>query len=177
MAIGQAYSDVLTQREKKALETACSVIIDEAFENLKDLEDGESVSQTIFGLYLPPRYLPKYNYLFCKSFTVCLITALYKLTLPEGTRFASVAEELAAWVIIQKAEGILEPGANEDPFEDFVQTIFEDEHFQYLYQDAFDGIDETDAGAQMGMASLSFDDWFKPFNENDASRQVHPYVL
>ena len=53
---------------------------------------------------------------------------------------SSLAEELAAWVIIQEAKRHLEDETDEeveDAFDAFIDTYFEDTDFEYLYVDAY----------------------------------------
>ncbi|WP_220194402.1 hypothetical protein [Ktedonospora formicarum] len=124
------------------------MLIDEAFDDLKNVANGEDVSEAMLGSQLPVHYLPKYSYLFLKQFLVCIITVIRKLAQPEGAVFSSVAEELAAWLLIQEAEGILETMEEdgeeieeeafepEEGFDFFVDMLYEDLDFQFLYDDA-----------------------------------------
>lgn len=179
MSIGQAYSEALTPREQKTLQSACDILIDHALDDLKSVADAEDVSQTIFGVYLPQRYLPKYTYLFLKQFTVCIIMVAWKLALSKKVIFSSVAEELAAWAIIQQAELIMEAEGAEDvknAFGNFIDVLFEDTSVELLYDDMYDGMDQTNVGEHLGMTSLYFDDWFKPLSDHP-SRIAHPYVV
>lgn len=219
MTVGQAYSDVLTQREQRALQIACDMLIDEVFEDLKNIENTEDIVDTVLGDCLPPRYLYKYTPLFLKQFVVCIITVAWKLAQPEHKPLSSIAEELAAWAIVEKAQGVIEMEEDtgiemdseikeaeveavagidgevemededtetdedmeregvDEPFEAFIATYFEDTDFEFLFDDAYDGIDKAPMVAEMmGMTSLSFDDWFKPFS-NEPERIAHPYVV
>ena len=74
MAIGQAYSDVLTPDAQQALESGCDVLIDGCFEDLKTFNDQNDFDNTIFAIHLPQCYVHKYTPLFLKQFTVCIIT-------------------------------------------------------------------------------------------------------
>lgn len=179
MSIGQAYSEVLSEQEQKALGIACDILINEAFNDLPLIEKPQDTENTHVGMYLPTRYLYKYTPLFFKKFAVCLITVAWKLAQKEPMPLASVAEELAAWVIVQEAKRLLddefEEATEEDNLEEFVDTLYEDLDFQFLYSDAHDGIEETHVGQQMGIFSLAFDGWFKPFSD-EADYIVHPYT-
>jgi hypothetical protein len=119
---------------------------------------------------------------------VCLITVAWKLAQPEHLPLSSLAEELAAYAIIREAmarlemeeeEDAEEKGAQEEtqePFDAFLDAYFEDTDFAILFEDRYDGIDETEVAQVLGMSSLAFDDWFLPFSE-EPSRVAHPYVL
>ncbi len=92
---------------------------------------------------------------------------------------SSLAEELAAWAILEEAKRLLEEKSNESEtennFDDFIDAYFEDTDFLYLFENAYDGIEETQPGQVLGISSLAFDNWFLPFSD-DPSRRAHPYV-
>ena len=52
--------------------------------------------------------------------------------------------------------------------------LFEDTDFEYLFIPARDGIEEGEVGRHLGMGSLAFEDWFKPFGGGSRG-PVHPY--
>lgn len=178
MSIGQAYSDVLTPPALRALQGGCDTLIDGVFDDLENVKDPQDFADTWAAIYLPERYLYKYTPLFLKKFTVCIITVVWKLAQPEHMPLSSVAEELAANAIIESARAYAETMELDvgDVFDDFIDEYFEDTDFEFLFDDAYDGIDETEVGKMMGMSSLAFDDWFKPFSD-EPSRIAHPYVV
>lgn len=179
MLMGQAYTNVLTPQEKQALQASCDLLIDSLFDDLQNVKKPEDVAHTMLGIYLPERYLYKYTPRFLRKFTICIITVAWKLAQPEHMRLSSLAEELAAWVIIQEATRQLEDEADEkieNPFDAFIDEYFEDTDFEYLYDDSYDGIEETELAQIMGISSLAFQDWFSPFS-NEPSRTPHPYIL
>ncbi len=61
----------------------------------------------------------------------------------------------------------------------FVESVLEDVDVMMLYDDQFDGIDQTELAEQMGLPSLSLEKWFVPFAERIDTEYgvVHPYVL
>ncbi len=91
---------------------------------------------------------------------------------------ASVAEELTAYAVARQAQDILqdemEEATEEDTLDLFIDLFFEDLDIEFLFDDASDGIDKSVIGQYMGMASLAFDDWFKPFSDESS---VHSYVV
>lgn len=115
--------------------------------------------------------------LFLRQFAVCIITVAWNLAQPLHLPLASVAEELAARAIIEQAKSVLEIAESnvDEAFETFINGYFEDIDFEYLFEDEYDGIDETHLAQVMGISSLKFADWFKPFSD-DPSRTPHPYV-
>ena len=180
MSIGQAYSNVLTPRAQEALEMGCLWIIDHCFEDYNLLKDSGDVENTVLGGHLPQRYLSRYTPLFLKQFAVCVITVTWKLAQSESTTPSSLAEELAAWAIINQAKALTEEEedgeAIEEALETFIEVYFEDLDFQFLFEDAYDGIDETEVAQMLGMSSLALNNWLKPFSD-EPSRIAHPYVI
>lgn len=179
MSLGQAYSDALSPRAQEALEIGCNWIIDHCFEEYHEAKDPASFEQSILGAYLPLRYLQKYTPLFFKQFTVCVVTVAWKLAQPHPLPLSSLAEELAARAIIHAAkdltEGEVDSEEIDESLETFIDVYFEDLDVEFLFNDASDGLDESEIGKTLGMASLAFPGWFQPFSQ-EASRTVHPYV-
>ena len=144
------------------------------------LKDPEHFEDTILGGHLPSRYLHRYTPLFYKQFAVCIITVAWKLAQPKHISLSSVAEELAAWAIINQAKVLTEERedgeAIEKVLEKFIDVYFEDLDFGFLFDNAYDGIDESEATQELGMSSLAFNDWFKPFSD-EPSLIAHPYVI
>src|SRR5579859_3614684 len=178
MAIGQAYSDILTPPAREALQGGCDTLIDGVFDDLGNVKGSRDIADTWAAIYLPERYLYKYTPLFLRQFAVCVVTVAWKLAQPEHMPLSSLAEELAANAIIESAKVYAETAELDvvDLLEDFRDGYFEDLDFEYLFDDAYDGIDETEVGQMLGMSSLAFDDWFKPFS-GESSRIAHPYVV
>ncbi len=189
MTIGQAYSEVLTPREQQALLQACDWLIDHAFDEFASINEPKDVLETVLGSHLPERYTYRYTPLFYKKFAVCLMTVAWKLAQPEHHPLSSLAEELAAHAIIREAMARLEMEEEEEdaegkgdqeqthePLDAFLDAYFEDMDVEILFEDRYDGLDETEIAKVLGMSSLAFGDWFLPFSE-EPSRVAHPYVL
>jgi hypothetical protein len=174
MSIGQAYADILTPREQQALAEACDWLIDHAFDERERREKPEDVLDSVVGEYLPTRYVHRYTPLFFKKFAVCIITVAWKLAQSEHMPLSSLAEELAALAIIKEAKGCLEDRKN--AFDEFIDMYFEDTDVAFLFDDRYDGLDETEVAQVLGLSSLAFADWFLPFTDAP-SRVAHPYVL
>ena len=177
MLMGQAYTDILTPPEQKALRASCDILIDSIFDEVNRVKTPEDIIDTTIGDYLPERYLYRYTPLFLRKFAVCIITVTWKLAQPQHIPLSSLAEELAAYTIIERAKiALKETEENKDEaFEEFIDEYFEDIDFEYLYDDSYDGIDETQLAQIMGISSLAFSDWFKPFSD-EPSRTPHPYA-
>src|SRR5579864_3486250 len=151
MSIGQAYSDILTPPALQALQGGCDTLIDSVFDDLETAKDPQDIADTWVATYLPERYLYKYTPLFLRQFAVCIVTVAWKLAQPEHMPLSSLAEELAANAIIESAKAYAEISELdvEDLLEDFRDEYFEDLDFEYLFDDAYDGIDETDVGQML----------------------------
>lgn len=175
--IGQAYADVLSKAQQEALHAASITLIDGFFDDIESLaSDPAAFRHTCMSAFLPPRCLPKYTALFAREFTVCLIVVTWKLAQAEPARLSCLAEELAASALIKEAEGILrdEKGVKDADFGAFEDALFEDTDFEYLFTAGADGIDASEVGVQLGMASLGFDEWFTPYTASRGA--VHPYL-
>src|SRR2546430_16610348 len=147
MAIGQAYSHVLTDPEQQAIQHSCDILIDSVFDNFETVEKPVDVDETLLGTYLPQRYLPRYTPLFFKKFAVCIITVAWKLAQSEHMPLSSLAEELATRAIIQEAKGRLEDRKN--AFDTFIDRYFEDTDVAFLFDDRYDGLAETEVAKML----------------------------
>lgn len=179
MSVGQAYPHALTSSEQQALQASCDILIDSIFSEIGNVTDTENIAETTLGTYLPSRYIQRYTPGFLQQFAVCVITVAWKLAQPQHIPLASLAEELAAHAIIEHAKVVMEIDEDiefvEDAFETFEDLYFEDLDFEFLYDDAYDGIDETEIAQDIGIFSLALKDWFKPFSD-EPSRMPHPYA-
>lgn len=183
MSVGQAYTGLLTPGGQKALAVGCDRVIDYLFEDIATISNDQRNNGAHLWLtgYLPRRYLLKYTSLFYKKFAVCVVTVAWKLAQPKRLLLSSVAEELAAWTILTEAKRYLalksyeeDDASTEEALETFRMNYFEDLDFLYLYDDSMDGIEESPVGQMMGIMSLAFEDWFRPFSA-EPSRTAHPY--
>jgi hypothetical protein len=89
-----------------------------------------------------------------------------------------VAEELAAHVLIREAAALLEGNGVHPNFDDFREAFFEDLDVEYLYDDAYDGIETSEIAEEMGITNLAFGEWFERFGppETSSYTEVHPYA-
>lgn len=179
MELGLAYKELLSPTHRRALADAADILIDTTLDDLAATNDPTwSNDRWLIGTMLPPRYQLHYDALFAKQFFLCLTTVIWKLGQPEPMRPSCVAEELAAHVLIEEAKVLLEQGDVEAEFGDFEDGFFEDLDFEYLYDDAYDGIEQADVVEKMGTTHLAFPDWFKRFGPSGRPgyTEVHPYA-
>jgi hypothetical protein len=132
------------------------ILIYELLEDMVALRRGESFADTTMADYLPPSHRHRYDQLFAKRFLAC------------------VGEELALHALIERAESMLNPGIADADFSALYEAAFEDEDFVLLFDPQWDGIENAEAGARLGVANLRPDAWFAPFRDEFS---VHPYSL
>jgi hypothetical protein len=171
--IGDVPEGMLSIEQEDALRSAAVSLLDGFFSDIGHLEAGGGFADTELVAYLPARFLPKYDHLFAKEFLVCVATVASKLVHPNHSSLACVGEELALNAIVDAAAAILELRGAEADLGDFLELATEDADYELLFDMAWDGIEDSDAGRDMRVANLAFDDWFRPFRETDP---VHPYV-
>ncbi|MFT5366730.1 MAG: hypothetical protein ACI8V2_001679 [Candidatus Latescibacterota bacterium] len=103
-----------------------------------------------------------------RNFLIALDTlALKALTAPPA-RLACRAEELLLWWTLEFAREVAHleetwSDALETEYKDFVDCIFYDTDFLFLYDPKADGIETVQ---ELGVKSLSVDHWFLPFNRH-----------
>ncbi|CAN5697774.1 hypothetical protein BH18ACT6_BH18ACT6_25200 [soil metagenome] len=170
--IGDVPEGLLSAEQDKALRTATTILLDRFFADVGHLEAGGEFDDTAMAGYLPPIFLPKYTSVFAKQFLICVAMVGWKLAQPEPSRLGCVGEELALRGLIEEAEAILEVGGHDTDLGGFHELAFDDTDFLMLFEPAFDGIEDSDIGTEMGVGHLAFEDWFKPFYQGVA----HPYL-
>ena len=79
-------------------------------------------------------------------------------------RLDRVAEELAAFAIINATKRYAYR-AKGNVWSRFEGLFFEDMDFLFLFDNRFDGIEETALAEQMGFENLGIADWFTPFRD------------
>jgi hypothetical protein len=179
MELGAAYADVLPTSHRHVLQDAAKDLIDTTLQDLAASDSpGWSADNWLIGTMLPARYRLRYTGLFAQKLFVCLVTVVWKLGQREVMRPSCVAEELAAHVLIHEAEALLEVNGVHPDFDGFRDVFFEDLDFEYLYDEAYDGIEVSDVAAEMGITNLAFAEWFERFGppETSSYTEVHPYA-
>lgn len=173
MTEGNAF-DRLDRAYRDALLRAIDLCIDEAFTDVATLlQDGKWDDLLFLSEALPDRpvYVERYTPLLAKEFLICVIAVAGKLTSRVEIQLASVAEEMALYALIEHASG--PSGEEEFDFDDFIDEVFEDTDFLYLFDSERNGIQVTPAQKTLGTANLDFENWFRPFR---ADVRVHPYA-
>ncbi len=166
-----------------ALVYGTDLLLDELFQDVCALdEDGGSVADCDEPMWLldelPRRYALRYDARFARRFLVTAIALTTRFTQGTFEQPSCVAEELALRLLLREAEialdlfGLLDDGVSL-ALECFADSVYEDMNHEWLYDDSMDGIDESPAGAYLGVAPMGISRWFTPFA---AGRYVHPYA-
>jgi hypothetical protein len=125
---------------------------------------------------LPDRFAARYTPLFAQEFLVAVVDITGRLT-NSWEPLACIAQELGLRILLNEVEVVAEAAdvALDDSWRSWVEDLlFEDLDHEFLYDPAYDGIEDDPASQPPGMAPMRFEDWFKPFNED---RTMPPYAL
>ena len=144
--------DLLPPAHQRVVIAAASFVVDEAFEDLRNLPPAAlprpghppkavplPFDDLATSIYLPRRYARQYTEGFLRQFLVCLVVVGEKLVLPEWPGLACVAEELALRAILSAAVAILETQgppvgpAPLGPFTEFEDRLVDDLDFENLF--------------------------------------------
>ncbi|MFI6448836.1 hypothetical protein [Kitasatospora sp. NPDC050543] len=158
------------------------ILLDELFEDVETLADAPNAAQCDGVLLqlegLPPQFAHLQTPLFARKLLVTAVDLTGRLCRPGFSQLSSVAEELLLRLLLETTEAtldihdLLNDGVQE-ALGSFRENVYEYLDHEWLYDPAMDGIDQAPAAALLGVAPMSVDDWFAPFN---ASRPVHPYA-
>jgi hypothetical protein len=174
------FADVLPESHREALRSASITYLEECYDALHSTPGHASFVETAIAEHLPPRYERYYDGLFAKEWTTAVAVVGWKLAQRERPALSCVAEELALNALIREAVTQLEMHDQESDraaWDDFRDLAFEDEDFGYLFDPAFDGIEnDPEAVRELTLVGLPFPEWFKPFSP-DESGIPHPFCL
>lgn len=166
--LARAHRRWINEKQRRALAEAADLVLDWAREVAGDRDDVALDPEDFLASRLPRRYLPRYTPAFAAQFAVAVQEAAAAIASAEHTPpLACTAQELAAHLIAVEAEAILEEGGHPKAAasvrDEVYQWIIGDSDILFLYDDAYDGIDE--AVPELGAGNLSFADWFTPFDQ------------
>jgi hypothetical protein len=176
MPVAAAYTEFIPDDHREALGLAIEILTDQFFEDVGNVTADRgrvAFADTTMADFLPTIYSDRYDAGFATRFLVALVVVGTKLTEREPLLLTCVAEELALNALVVEATDLLRSRGRAADFSGFRDAAFEDEDFDYLFDASQDGIEESEVGTYMGMTSLRFDDWFKPFRDTDP---VHPWL-
>lgn len=174
------FADVLPNGYREALRRACVVCLDECYEAIRSAPTRSGFAETAISNHLPSRYASYYDGLFAREWTTTVAVVGWKLAQSGKPKLACVAEELALNALIREAITQLEmhdEASDEAVWGDFRDVAFEDEDFLYLFDPAFDGIEnDPEAIEHLTLVGLPFPEWFKPFSP-EQSGVPHPFCI
>ncbi|WP_338492483.1 hypothetical protein [Streptomyces sp. SJL17-4] len=192
VSFGPLFASEAAELAAGALVYASEVLIDELYDDVRTLADEETnVAECRAELWhlteLPPRYGLAYDELFARRFLVTAIALTTRFTDGSFRQLGCLAEELVLKLLLQQAHstldlyGLLSDEVAES-LERFADEVYEDMDFEWLYDDARDGVDEDPAPAGPDgtplagpeVTPLAIGTWFTPF---DDERYVHPYAV
>jgi len=165
MPMGQAWSRILTPYALKSLQEGYERLISDIEYDIDQLRKTGSLTENsniVCYEYLPMRYFYRYTEGFLVKFLDCIKKVGWKLEQEKCLRLDSLAEELAASAIIN-ATKLYAYRAGGNVWGRFEDLFFEDMDFLLLFDNRFDGIEETEFAEEMGYVNLAIADWFTPF--------------
>jgi hypothetical protein len=168
-SLGEAWSEFIPTSHREALSTAFDSLCDGFFDEQGDLP----FTETYLGSLLPMGFRHHYTDGFGRRFFLCITTLGWKLAQPREFTPSCVAEELSLRILVTEAEGLLEEDGVKAEFGTFEDVYLQDADVELLYNLAFDGIEDSETGDELGLDHLRFENWFKPFL--NATTAVHPY--
>jgi hypothetical protein len=163
---------------------AAVVLVDQLFADVRELETADEavgrstleITDTLVLSYLPSRYSDQYDVGFARDFLVAFVDLTRRLTCGWEPP-ACVAQELGLRILLNHVELIAESAGVDldDDWRGHLEgLLFEDLDHEFLYDPAFDGIENDPHRQPPGMAPLGFEDWFRPFNDE---RSLPPFAL
>lgn len=183
---GQQY---LTDGQNAALTVAAHMLTERCLADIQRLACGEPLEEMETVLadeeVLPPRFRTLYDIAFAQKLLAVLMTVAWKLVARKNQAPACVAEEMMLSAVIDEADYVHndvwglpeEELGDEEPerilLEQLGDYVFEDLDFQWLWDHAADGIQDSDVGRMLGMGNLNVSEWFKPFIRRG---NVHPFA-
>jgi hypothetical protein len=171
----------LSLETRAAIAHTAVILVDEALSDLSDLGklrhqdkidwDGLRTTQ-----WLPVRWKLVATKGFVENWAVAVVGVAHGLAQEGWEGPACVGEELALHAVCEYALTLpdfydLDGDKLQEGIDLFTDMAFQDTDFQYLFEPATDGIDESEIGERLGLTSLNFADTFRPFQ----NRIGHPF--
>jgi hypothetical protein len=171
-----------------ALIMAATQMIDELFQDIETLARDRSTSVVDSeGAYfvleeLPQRFAGQYNGRFARNFHVAAVMITGRLSAERWMPPASVAEALALYLVIQRAQYLLVDHEFVDReqarglYLGFEDAAFEDVDHEWLYRADMDGFEnDEEFAARFGTTDMRVQSWFQPIGDGPA--HVHAFSV
>jgi hypothetical protein len=159
--------------QQSALDEAVIDLIDDLSDDLAALKRGEPFNWLVMADHLPPAFRSRYDADFARRFYVTVLVVAWKLRSPDAHRLANLAERLALYAIVDRAEAKLEEWGEEDGLTALLPVACEDTGFLELYAATLRGMRPSQAKRQFYGTPLDFPSWFEPFGGRG---EPHPYT-
>lgn len=162
----------LAEESWKALLSATDQVVDELRDDVDELIQGGSISDSNLVEWMPRRFLPRYDLAFAQGLVERVGDLAVRLDrghqegwpYPHETFLKSVVEEMLMAQIIRYAIDDAASDESREELQALEDLSFEDRDFEWLYDLSHDGItDDPEVARTFGFANLRFEDWFKPF--------------
>ncbi|HUY99486.1 MAG TPA: hypothetical protein VMU89_03995 [Thermomicrobiaceae bacterium] len=178
MTFAGSFDDlVLPPDHRAALETACTVLVDDFLDDMSTLSDNpEAWDETYMSGYLPRRSRDGYTPVFAREFLVCTVVVGWKVAQDPWPGLACLGEELALNALVEAAAIRLEDDGADPDFRTFLRRALAGAAFADLFVDAPGGVDESELGRRLQRSGLPVEGWFSPFPGLDAAT-LHPYLV
>jgi hypothetical protein len=165
---------ILSKMQIECLSSALELMYDEIKNDIATLVKTENAMEDLWlWNQLPPIGRAHLDLNMTFKLLISLITLVYKFHSEKNFKLGNRAEELLLHIAIENASGIAELYQDEiEDYNDFAIHTYEDFDFLMMYEQKFDGFDESPQGEMMGIGSLSPKDWFKTYNW---PRKPHPF--
>ena len=112
---------------------------------------------------VPRRYLDRYDEQFLAKFLTTVRKVKTALADPRRVFILNTRlEEIAMHAILALAE---ENGLESQTIAELKEDMFEDLDHEWLYDDRFDGIEDSEAGRYLGVHHMRFAEWDEPLLE------------
>jgi len=171
-----------TKRAAREMFVAAAAVLEDTFRDVIEslAEDPDDNDLWMLDDVLPPSFAHYYDAAFLERFRELVPAVGDRLAAYPDTYLASTAEELLAHALVEGAtewvEVCLKSGEMDDVTAALVRRfieqvdaeVFEDAYVLFLFDPAFDGIEDVTSGPgkDLGVANLHPRDWFKLFSES-----------
>lgn len=163
MPVGD-YPYRISRQKMKWIRDAAEVLVGLFCDDVRSLIEGHPFEETFMYNHLPERYRHHYDLTFAQQFLDVMIVVAWKVRDRTWWRLNSVAEELAMRAILSQAEVQANSEGKKFSSYDLTDAVFEDSDIEFLFDQHLDGIEDDEFFVKrLGLANLSFADWFKPF--------------
>ncbi len=176
------FDDGSASEKYEALRAAGYLFLDELFDAVNEVI--ATTSHEPLLSWLPGQFSQHYTPFFAKRFLVCAISVTGMIDQWDGESVVAscTAEALVVRALIQTAQSLValeaeangrKPTADADAldFSLFEELMLPDTDVEWLFDPAYDGIEDTEIAQSQGMM-LRPEDWFTPYI---GPGWIHPY--